>query len=117
MIKHPVTIKRVYEKPEKADGARILVDRLWPRGLTKEKAKLDEWLKDIGPSAELRTWFGHDPKRWSEFAKRYRAELRSKKETLDHIKTMAGKGAVTLLYGARDIEHNEAVILQQQLNK
>lgn len=115
MAKRPIRIKRAYEPPKSADGTRILVDRLWPRGLTKQKAKIDAWFKDLGPSTELRKWFGHDPKRWQEFAKKYRAELRSKSALLDRIK--AHKGTVTLVYGAKDTGHNEAVILQQRLNK
>lgn len=117
MAQRLVRIKRVYDKPERTDGTRILVDRLWPRGLTKQKAKVDEWLKEMGPSTELRKWFGHDPKRWVEFAKKYRAELRSKKDLLNYIKAATRKGVVTLVYGAKDTDHNEAVILQQQLNK
>jgi uncharacterized protein YeaO (DUF488 family) len=110
-----VKIKRVYLQPDKEDGIRILVDRLWPRGLTKEKASVDLWLKDIAPSTELRKWFGHDPAKWAEFQSRYRAELRSNKEHLSLLKQEAAKGTVTLLYGARDEEHNEAVVLQKLL--
>jgi len=110
-----IQIKRVYEKPEKTDGARILVDRLWPRGLTKRKAKLDLWLKEIAPSTELRKYFGHDPEKWNEFRSRYRAELKSHPEELALIKSKAREGTVTLLYGARDQEYNEAVVLLQLL--
>ena len=109
-------IKRVYEEPSRPDGTRILVDRLWPRGLTKEKAKVDIWLKDIAPSTELRKWFGHDPARWTEFKARYRRELKSKADLLDVVKEKAAKGPVTLLYGAKDEAHNEAVVLQELLN-
>lgn len=112
-----VKLKRVYEKPEKTDGTRILVDRLWPRGLMKQKAKLDWWLKDIAPSSELRKWFAHDPKKWKEFRRRYRTELKSHPEELALIKGKAREGTVTLLYGARDQEHNEAVVLLQLLEK
>ena len=110
-----IKLKRVYEKPEKADGIRILVDRLWPRGLTKAKAKLDLWLKEIAPSTELRKWFGHDPEKWKEFRSRYRTELKSHPDEVGVIKSKARAGTVTLLYGARDQEHNEAVVLQQFL--
>jgi len=108
-------IKRVYEEPSRADGTRILVDRLWPRGLTKEKAKVDIWLKDIAPSTELRKWFGHDPDKWAEFKARYRRELKSKADLLDEVKEKAAKGPVTLVYGAKDEVHNEAVVLEELL--
>ncbi len=110
-----IKLKRVYEKPDKTDGVRILVDRLWPRGLTKAKAKLDLWLKEIAPSTELRKWFGHDPEKWKEFQRRYRTELKSHPDEVTVIKSKARAGTVTLLYGARDQEHNEAVVLQQFL--
>lgn len=112
-----IKLKRVYEKPEKADGIRILVDRLWPRGLTKAKAKLDLWLKEIAPSTELRKWFGHDPKKWRTFCARYRVELKHHADQLEMIKSKAKGGTVTLLYGARDQEHNEAVVLMQFLER
>ena len=110
-----IRIKRVYEEPEGKDGERILVDRLWPRGLTKEKAKVDLWLKDVAPSTELRKWFAHDPAKWSEFRSRYEEELKGKKEEFSLLRQEAAKGAVTLVYGAKDQEHNEAVILQKLL--
>jgi uncharacterized protein YeaO (DUF488 family) len=110
-------LKRVYEKPEKSDGARILVDRLWPRGLTKEKAALDLWLKEIAPSTELRKWFGHDPKKWRSFRGRYQTELKRDPDNLKLIEDKARAGTVTLLYGARDQEHNEAVVLKQLLER
>ena len=106
-----LAIKRVYLEPEPTDGFRILVDRLWPRGLSKQQAKVDLWLKDIAPSTELRKWFQHDPEKWAEFQKRYKQELKSKGEQLDMIKEKLHQGPVTLLYGARDEEHNEAVVL------
>jgi uncharacterized protein YeaO (DUF488 family) len=112
-----VRIKRVYEQPDKVDGTRILVDRLWPRGLSKEKARVDLWLKDVAPSTELRKWFGHDPDKWPEFQTRYRAELRSNEEQLLLLKQEAAKGTVTLVYGARDEKHNEAVVLQEILGQ
>jgi uncharacterized protein YeaO (DUF488 family) len=110
-----VAIKRVYEEPNEGDGTRILVDRLWPRGLTKEMAKVDLWLKEIAPSPELRKWFGHDPARWSEFQRRYLDELKKHGEQLALLKQEAARGQVTLLFGARDVGHNEAVILQKVL--
>ena len=112
-----VSLKRVYDPPKRSDGTRILVDRLWPRGLTKEKARVDIWLKDVAPSTELRKWFGHDPEKWNEFRKRYRAELRDRKEALAALRAAAKKGQVTLLFGAKDTEHNEAVILRHYLGK
>jgi len=111
----PLTIKRVYEVPSRSDGRRILVDRLWPRGLSKEKARVDLWLKEIAPSTELRKWFAHDPAKWAEFQRRYKAELKSHAEQLAQLKHEAASGPVTLLYGARDEQHNEAVVLQQLL--
>lgn len=110
-----IKLKRVYEKPEKSDGKRILVDRLWPRGLTKEKAKVDLWLKDLGPSTELRKWFAHDPAKWAGFKTKYKQELKGKKELLDQIRIASKKGAVTLIYGARDTEHNEALLIKEYL--
>ena len=107
-----IKIKRVYEKPEDEDGIRILVDRLWPRGLTKEKASIDLWLKDIAPGTELRKWFGHDPVKWKEFQKRYLLELEKNKKQGLLLKNQIKKGKVTLVYGAKDEEHNEAVILK-----
>jgi uncharacterized protein YeaO (DUF488 family) len=109
-------IKRVYEKPEKDDGIRILVDRLWPRGLTKEKARVDLWLKDIAPSTELRKWFGHDPGKWKEFRKRYSDELKKNEEQVSLLKDQIKNGTVTLVYGAKDEEHNEAFVLKELFN-
>ena len=110
-----IKIKRAYEEPEKADGTRILVDRLWPRGLTKEKAKIDLWLKDVAPTTELRKWFAHDPARWTEFQRRYTKELQKSSEPLSILHQQAAKGPVTLIYAAKDQEHNEAVVLQKLL--
>jgi len=110
-----VAIKRAYQEPSKADGIRILVDRLWPRGLTKERARVDLWLKEIAPSTELRKWFRHDPKRWREFEERYLDELKTHGEPMAILRQEAAKGPVTLLFAARDVEHNEAVILQSVL--
>lgn len=111
-----INIKRVYESPDKKDGTRILVDRLWPRGLTKEKAKVDLWLKDIAPSAELRKWFGHDPEKWMEFKKRYQAELNENAASVSQLKEQIKKGTVTLVYGAKDEEHNDAFFLKEYLS-
>jgi len=110
-------IKRVYEKPDKDDGIRILVDRLWPRGLTKEKAGIDLWLKDIAPSSELRKWFGHDPEKWKEFRKRYNEELKKNEEQVSLLKDQIKKGKVTLVYGAKDEEHNEAFVLKELFSR
>jgi uncharacterized protein YeaO (DUF488 family) len=112
-----VRIKRVYEPQDSQDGKRILVDRLWPRGLTKEKAAVDVWLKDIAPSTELRKWFGHDPARWSEFQKRYRDELKKNVDSVSVLRQEAKSGSVTLLFGAKDEEHNEAVVLRSILKR
>jgi uncharacterized protein YeaO (DUF488 family) len=108
-----IQIKRVYEEPDRDDGTRILVDRLWPRGLTKEDARVDLWLKDVAPSTALRKWFAHDPGKWEEFRSRYLEELKRNKELLSLLRQEAAKGTVTLVYGAKDQEHNEAVILQK----
>lgn len=107
-----IQIKRAYEDASDEDGIRILVDRLWPRGVSKEKAQLNRWAKELAPSTELRKWFDHDPAKWDEFQRRYREELRAHKEDLDEIAEEAGKGRVTLVYGARDEEHNEAAVLR-----
>ena len=110
-----IQLKRAYEKPKRDDGTRILVDRLWPRGLTKDKAKINLWLKDVAPSTALRKWFEHDPKKWRGFRSRYRGELKQRGDQLQLIKSKAKKGVITLIYGARDQDHNEAVILKQLL--
>lgn len=107
-------IRRVYEPPAPGEGTRILVDRLWPRGLSREKAHVDEWLKDVAPSAELRKWFGHDPKRWEAFRRRYLEELAGNPATA-RLRVLAEQGDVTLLYGAHDTEHNQAVVLREFL--
>lgn len=109
-----IKLKRIYEKPEKSDGYRILVDRLWPRGVSRGKAALNLWLKDIAPSSELRKWFGHDPKKWPEFQKKYKAEIAANKEAFSQLKDIIKKKKqVTLLYAAKDEEHNEAVIIKK----
>jgi uncharacterized protein YeaO (DUF488 family) len=112
-----LTIKRAYEQPNATDGTRILVDRLWPRGLTKAKAKIDLWLKDVAPSTELRKWFAHDPAKWTEFQSRYKDELKLHKDLLAQLKQKAAQGPVTLIYGARDQEHNEAAVLLKLLQR
>ncbi len=106
-------LKRAYEKPSPDDGYRILVERLWPRGVSKENARLDLWLKDVSPSPELRQWYGHDPTKWTEFQKRYRAELKERKEDLHFLKEKSRGETVTLVYAARDQEQNSAVILKK----
>lgn len=112
-----IKIKRIYEDFSKNDGYRILIDRIWPRGVSKETAKLDDWNKDIAPSTELRKWFDHDPEKFDEFAKKYRNELDDKKDSLEGIKKKAKQKTVTLLYGAKDTEHNQAVVLQNLLTE
>ncbi|WP_414462559.1 DUF488 domain-containing protein [Hyphomicrobium sp. DY-1] len=108
-------LKRAYEAAIPEDGIRILVDRLWPRGLSKEKASLDKWEKDIAPSTGLRKWFSHDPARWTEFQRRYRAELRQHGDLLNSIRKLANTHTVTLIYSARDEEYNDAVVLRDVL--
>jgi uncharacterized protein YeaO (DUF488 family) len=110
-----IKIKRVYEPPDEKDGFRILVDRLWPRGLTKEKAAVDLWLKEIAPTTELRKWFNHDPEKWAGFKKKYTAEVKANKDAVKVIKGQMKKSDVTLLYGARDEVHNEALVLKNLL--
>ena len=113
-----VKLKRIYEKSEKEDGFRILVDRLWPRGVSKEKADLDLWLQDIAPSNSLRKWFGHDPKKWNNFKKKYHIELKKKKDTVLILrKAKKEHSIITLLYGAKDEIHNEAIVLLELLIK
>ena len=107
-----IRVKRVYESPSKDGGWRVLVDRLWPRGLTKEKAAVDLWMKEVAPSDALRKWFGHEPEKWPAFEKKYRAELARKKELLAEIKQMEKEhGTVTLLFGRKDEKQNQAVVL------
>ncbi len=108
-----IQLKRVYEAPSRKDGLRVLVDRLWPRGLTKEHAAVDLWLKDVAPSTELRKWFGHDPSKWQRFQTRYREELSKKKDSLALLKRRGKERTITLVYGARDEEHNAALVLKQ----
>src|SRR4051812_7116959 len=112
-----INLKRVYESPSPQDGLRVLVDRLWPRGLTKERAAIDLWVKDVAPSTELRKWFGHDPAKWKQFQIRYRNELHEKKDALQELKQQIKGKTVTLVYGARDEEHNEALVLKKVLER
>lgn len=111
-----LAVKRVYEQPAADDGYRVLVDRLWPRGLSKQKAALDEWIKELGPSHELRRWFGHDVSRWEEFRTRYRAELAGAEELWRPLVERARTERVCLLFGASDQQHNQAVALQEFLS-
>jgi len=110
-------LKRAYVPAEPQDGIRILVDRLWPRGVSKAEASLNEWMKDIAPSTALREWFGHDPSRWDEFQRRYRGELRQRTEELDSIRALAKTKTVTLVYSAHDEMHNDAIVLRDVLLK
>jgi len=112
-----IRVKRTYEPRARVDGRRILVERLWPRGLTKTAVAADEWRKDVAPSGELRKWFGHRPERWDEFCRRYRAELADKREAWEPILHAARKGTVTLLFSARDPSHNAAVALRDFLGR
>jgi uncharacterized protein YeaO (DUF488 family) len=114
-----VRLQRAYDEPTRGDGYRVLVDRLWPRGRSKEALHLDSCARDLGPSTELRKWFGHDPVRWEEFRKRYRAELddSSRAQALDDLAERAGKGTLTLVFGARDVEHNEAQVIAEALGR
>jgi uncharacterized protein YeaO (DUF488 family) len=109
-----IHLKRAYDAPAAGDGQRVLVDRLWPRGVAKEKAKLDLWLKDVAPSTELRQWFAHDPAKWKEFQRRYRAELKGN-PAFARLGELARRGPLTLIYAARDEVHNEAAVLKQML--
>ena len=112
----PVQIKRIYDAPADGDGERILVDRLWPRGMSKDKADLGEWMKEIAPSSELRQWFDHKPERWEEFRRRYREELQQN-PLVESLRERIARGMVTLLYGARDREFNDAVVLAEFLTR
>lgn len=112
-----IKIKRVYDEAKKEDGKRILVDRLWPRGLTKTRAKVDLWLKEISPSTALRRWFGHEPSKWADFKRRYSAELERNRDQVALLKQEIAAGKVTLIYGAKDQEHNAAVVLKEFLER
>jgi uncharacterized protein YeaO (DUF488 family) len=112
-----VRLKRVYEPPEEADGTRVLVERLWPRGLARDRARIDLWLKDIAPSPSLRRWFHHDPARWTEFQRRYREELAGREPLVAQLLDLASHGDVTLVFAARDLQHNSARVLQEYLEQ
>lgn len=112
-----IKVKRVYEPPSRADGRRILVDRIWPRGLSKDAAKLDAWLKEVAPSAELRTWFGHDPAKWDAFKRKYFAELNHNADALEPLLETCAHGTVTFLFAAKDGAHNNAVALKEYLSQ
>ncbi|TAL92916.1 MAG: DUF488 family protein [Paraburkholderia sp.] len=116
--KSKIVVKRAYENATSEDGYRVLVDRLWPRGLSKTALELDQWERDLAPSTELRTWFGHDPKRWDVFQQRYRSELASEEqqERMRHLLAEADGRTITLVYGAKDEEHNQAIVLQGVLS-
>jgi uncharacterized protein YeaO (DUF488 family) len=110
-----ILLKRAYDKPSESDGTRILVDGMWPRGVSKQEARIDIWLKDLAPSKELRKWFGHDPNKWNEFQSRYFQELQDHPEAVNTIIDHTRKGPVTLVYAAKDTEHNNAVALKKYL--
>ena len=112
-----VRIKRAYESSERTDGYRVLIDRIWPRGVSKEEARLDEWARELAPSTELRRWFGHEPAKFDEFRRRYRAELAGHEQKLRELRRRARGGTLTLVYGARDTEHNDAVVLAELLRR
>ncbi len=112
-----IQLKRAYDPPSKDDGTRVLVDRLWPRGVRKADAAIDEWLKDVAPSHELRRWFGHDPERWAEFRRRYKAELKRNAAAIEALRALARRGRLTLVYSAHDAAHNQAVVLKDVLTR
>ncbi|MFI5269364.1 MAG: DUF488 domain-containing protein [Chloroflexota bacterium] len=113
-----IRLKRVYDPPSADDGRRVLVDRVWPRGLSKAEARVDEWLRELGPSTELRKWFGHEPSRWDEVRARYQEELKApvQRQRLQHVRELASSETVSILYGAKDREHNQAVVIAEQLS-
>lgn len=112
-----IRVKRVYEPPARSDGCRVLVDRVWPRGLRKDDVALDAWIKDVAPSTELRKWFGHEPERWDEFKRRYREELDAHPEAVQAVRDACTKKTLTLLFGAKDEERNQAVVLASYLTR
>jgi uncharacterized protein YeaO (DUF488 family) len=113
----PIDLKRAYDPPTKSDGRRILVDRVWPRGIAKDDLQIDAWLKDLAPSTGLRKWFGHDPAKWDEFRKRYALELEQRPEALEELVEKARAGHVTLVFSAKDTRHNNAVALRENLER
>jgi uncharacterized protein YeaO (DUF488 family) len=116
-LKMDVRLKRVYEPAQRSDGYRILIDRLWPRGVSHERAALDAWDPELAPSAELRTWFGHDPRRFEDFRRRYVDELRGQRPRLTELRRRARDGTLTLVFSARDTEHNDAVVLAEVVRR
>ena len=112
-----IKTKRIYDPPSDKDGKRILVDRLWPRGIKKDAARIDEWLKDLAPTNELRKWFGHDPENWAEFKQKYKKELKRQAEALNRLRKDSKRGRVTLLFAAKDKEHNNAVALKEIIDQ
>jgi len=112
-----IRLKRAYDDPARDDGSRVLVDRLWPRGVSREDAHLDEWMKEIAPTSDLRRWFGHDPDKWKEFKRKYFKELDDREELVRKLLDMAAERTLTLVYGAKDEEHNNAVALKKYLEK
>ena len=112
-----IRLKRVYEPAAASDGYRVLIDRLWPRGVSRERAKLDEWARELAPSTELRTWFGHEPSRFQEFRRRHVEELRNERPRLTELRRRARNGTLTLVYAAHDAEHNDAVVLAEVLRR
>lgn len=112
-----IELKRAYDPPAKSDGRRILVDRVWPRGIARDNLRIDAWLKELAPSTELRKWFGHDPKKWDEFKTRYARELEQRSDALEQLVEKARAGRVTLVFGAKDSERNNAVVLKEQLER
>jgi uncharacterized protein YeaO (DUF488 family) len=112
-----IRLKRAYEPAESGDGKRFLVDRVWPRGVSREQLQIEGWVKEVAPSTDLRKWFGHDPQRWNEFQRRYRQELASHQDALKPLLDAARHGPMTLVYGARDVQHNQAVVLREVLDE
>jgi uncharacterized protein YeaO (DUF488 family) len=112
-----IRLKRAYDPPAKDDGCRVLVDRVWPRGMTRQQLQVEDWLKDVAPSTELRRWFGHDPRRWDEFRKRYGEELAGQGEALERLVARARQGRLTLVFAAKDGQHNNAVVLKEHLEQ
>lgn len=110
-------LKRAYDAPAKSDGRRVLVDRVWPRGVTKDELRLDDWLKDLAPSTKLRKWFGHDPAKWGAFKERYFRELDGRQEAVERLLAKGREGALTLVFGAKDIHHNNAVALKEYVER
>ena len=112
-----IRLKRAYEKPAADDGLRVLVDRLWPRGISKAKARIDVWLKDVAPSTALRTWFGHDPARWGEFRRRYFSELRQRSDAVAELRTLIARREITFVYAAKDVDHTHALALKEFIER